>query len=256
MISNNKDTVQSHFNRDLEQEQIPIQFLQEKLFPYLAMKNDISVEYIKDLSKQYKGIDIVLNYKDYCLTRNIDVKAQMNNYIGNPTPTFCLELSYFKDNVPKTGWFLKEDLETDTYFFVWIHSADHEWENKNKILKESNQIKNMEIMCVNKQIISEYFDSIGLTHAFLEEVSEYMVEQNQKKLYYDSQMHKLIIPNETTGRYPLSFVKSSGLSECPVNLVVSKRIWSELCSAHYFVTDKEITVRKENGQLQNTKIVI
>ena len=69
-------------------------------------------------------------------------------------------------------------------------------------------------------------------------------------------MHKLIIPNETTGRYPLSFVKSSGLSECPVNLVVSKRIWSELCSAHYFVTDKEITVRKENGQLQNTKIVI
>ena len=226
-----------NFKRDLEQERIPIEYLKNYFFPYVEKNLNYSVQYIEDINTQLEGIDIVLEKNN--IKGNIDVKAQMNNYINNPIPTFCFELFYIKNNICKTGWFLRNDLKTNTYMFVWIIKSKYLIENNNKILTGYNDIEKIEIMTINKIDIERYFENIGLRKDILFNIENIL--GNNTKIYYD-----IYGKNFSYNKSMISFSKSIFLPENPINVVVNKKILKEICATHYFVSKNIIEIKKES----------
>ena len=46
----------------------------------------------------------------------------------------------------------------------------------------------------------------------------------------------------------LTFTLSYKLPEQPINLVINKKVWEQLASAHYFLENNEIRILKENNE--------
>lgn len=233
----------SHFQTDLSQETHVIDFVNHKFSPYLKKKCNAEIEVVDDMERQMKGIDLCI--KNNKTVSFVDVKAQMNTYIGNPTETFCLELSYLKDGKIKEGWFLKDGLETTSYALSWIHTASYKDIKKERLIESEHDIKNMEIMFVNKPKIISYLEKIGLTKETLNKIQQIQRDKNIKRLYYNYETKKLFMEKNQPS---LTLVKSDHLQEEPINLVIGKKTWSEICDAHYIVTDSNIETIKEHGR--------
>lgn len=218
----------NNFERDLEQEQIPILFLKEKFFPYINNEYNINVQYVEDIPTQLSGIDLMFHYPD-SHTWNVDIKAQMNKYISKPTNTFCLEIEYLKNGIIKTGWLLNNDLKTDIYGFIWINDSGYIKKGNNILLDSPNMIKTLTIFFIHKQIIYKYLNSIGLTYDVL------MKNVNQlKSMEVNNGTRQLRYNND------VKFFQSCFLPEQPINLVVSNKVWKQLACCKYKVTNNEI----------------
>ena len=195
------------FSQDVEQERILTKILYDMLFKncldVLWHSTSKLVNFDEYPELQYAGVDIITT----CNLHNtyIDVKCQTNTYINNPTPTFCLELSYFKGDTIKEGWFTKEDQLTDYFLFVWIPKASS---NDCSITTES-QLSEVECMLVFKNDIWDYLNSTGVTKTDLIQAAE-----NLRK------MDKNFCRCGTTKK--LKLTRSDFLPEKPVNLVIPK----------------------------------
>lgn len=168
----------------------------------------------------------------------------MNNYISNPTPTFCMELFYLKNNNKKLGWFLRDDLKTDTYIFTWIHKSKYIIQNNNKLLTNYNDIDELEIMILNKIDILKYFSKIGITREML--IFTENIFNSTNKIYFD-----YYNKNFTYNKSNIGFTKSIYLPEQPINIVVNKKIWKEISAAHYIIKKSSIEIKKENYIYKN-----
>lgn len=237
--------MENNFKRDLEQEIITRNFIYNNFIKkYLCLNFDLEVSNIDNIEEQLNGSDFILNFKNNN-TYYMDLKAQTNKYIENPTPTFCLELSWLKNKEYKYGWFLREDLKTNKYIFMWIHKANYVDTPKNRLLTNENDIKSAEIMIIDTQKIHKYLDDLLLNNYYLDKVQDYMRKNNIYKIYYDIDTRKLV---SNKIKNSLTFTLSYKLPEQPINLVINKKVWEQLASAHYFLENNEIRILKENNE--------
>ena len=178
----------SFFKRDFEKEQL-LGIQLDKIY----IKIGLSLTRLTDINCQLKGIDLV--YKHRGNDFFIDEKAQLD-YLNKDLPTFTFELSYFKNGVKKTGWFLDDSKSTTHYFLVTgIHTN-----NKNDL---SHSINKCKITSVNRKKLNNYLTSIGLSKKKLitydkdirasntEKNKTYITEldnRNQGCLYYSPQL--------------------------------------------------------------------
>jgi hypothetical protein len=223
--------MQENFSRDLQQEEIVIEFLKNTFFSFLEMYENAFVEIVKDEERQMHGIDAIAMYlfnkdKD---TEFYDVKAQMNKYITNPTNTFCLELGYEKFGEPKTGWFLKDGLKTSHYLFMWIFKSDYEEKGNNRLLKKWLDIKEAEIMVVDKSKLVQSLNDVGLTKECLMDIKNTMMEgyksNKMERVYFDLDKKELVENKGNT----FTITKSNFLPEKPINLVIPKSFYKKIC---------------------------
>lgn len=223
--------MQENFSRDLQQELIVIEFLKNTFFSFLEMYEDAFVEIVKDKERQMQGIDAFVVYlsnkdKDF---EFYDVKAQINKYIANPTNTFCLELGYEKFGEPKTGWFLKDDLKTSHYLFMWIFKSDYEEQGNNRLLSKWLDIKEAEIMVVDKSKLVQSLNDVGLTKECLTDIKNTMMEgyksNKMERVYFDLNKKELVENKGNT----FTITKSNFLPEKPINLVIPKSFYKKIC---------------------------
>ena len=82
----------------------------------------------KDKVNQLKGIDTMFTL--YGFDYKCDEKAALdftNEQKGRKLNTFCLELSFLNRNDKlMEGWFLNEDMENNSYLFVWVDKSDYD----------------------------------------------------------------------------------------------------------------------------------
>lgn len=216
----------SNFTNDIEQEHILTKIIHDIVFKnYLDKQYGCSstlIDFDTNLhnqDKQFEGVDIEWTFSDG-RTMNVDVKCQTNQYINHPTPTFCIELSYFKGNDLKEGWFIQQTNKTNYYLFVWINKANL---TNNDIIKEKDQLEEFEFMLVNKKEVRQMLYKNGLTNEDLKRISFYMRDNNIKR--YDEKFAR--------------FVCSTHLSEKPINIVIPKNTYLTLKNTRYYVYKHE-----------------
>lgn len=109
------------FATDKTREESLKEFLHTEVYPRIAF----ACREVTDVDKQKEGYDAEVIFNWGTETHIIDEKAQNSNkYIGDPCPTFVLELfGESWDNRSEygnIGWYLDESNQTDYYVFVWL----------------------------------------------------------------------------------------------------------------------------------------
>ncbi|TKD65134.1 hypothetical protein [Flavobacterium sp. ASW18X] len=130
--------MQGNFRQDLEKEKQLQRFLDIQYHTHLKQ---YSFKREKDRQLQLKGVDLWLMHKKKGTTFAIDEKAQLD-YINDDLPTFAFELNYLKNNIPKKGWFLDSQKQTDFYALVTAIYQD-----------EPNNYTSCKITMVNKRLL-------------------------------------------------------------------------------------------------------
>ncbi|GFD92329.1 hypothetical protein KUL156_54000 [Alteromonas sp. KUL156] len=184
----------SFFQTDLTKEKILSIYL-DKMYTKLNLNFDRVI----NLELQHKGVDLIFHArdKDYF----IDEKSQLH-YINSDLPTFTFELSYLKNKVEKTGWFLDNKMITTHYFLITgIYAVDKKDLNKG--------FKKCKITSVNKRKLKQHLTSIGLTDKKLLEYNKNIrLGKESKKIEID----ELDLKKEG------AFFYSPQYSEKPINL--------------------------------------
>ena len=103
--------MKSSFKSDLEKER-RLQDLLDSC--YTKHLRQYRFERIRDLDRQFQGIDVVFRRKSDGAEFLIDEKAQLD-YINDDLPTFAFELSYLKNGKVKEGWLFDATKKTDFY---------------------------------------------------------------------------------------------------------------------------------------------
>lgn len=219
--------INSNRKHDDSQEQIINNFLIDNYF----RKINPTARLIYDSDLQTHGVDVQLENNNGN-TVNIDVKAQSSaKYINDPRPTFVLELSSYNRYGTKTfvGWFLNEEMITDYYTFVWIHSATV---NEKGRIECVDDIHRLEVMTVSKSKLKEYITSL---------LAETDVNTIIDEMRANEETRRDIING-------IHFSHSPHLPEKPVNIVVHKRILEKFSigkTGRYFVTKEGIFAPKK-----------
>lgn len=196
----------SGFKKDLQQEQILTPIIYKLMFDFIDANLGTKSELIKfedDAEKQYQGIDVVTQYANG-LKLFTDIKCQTNDYIGNPTPTFCLELSYLKYGDWRQGWFLDDTKKTDYYLFVWIPQAN------TKYITNLDDIVEMHLMFVYRKDIVHYLNTEGLTKTNLKRWDDWLRNNSVTKI-------------KKGYSRDIGMTKSILIEEEPINLVLRKK---------------------------------
>lgn len=171
---------------------------------------------------QVSGIDITFDFNGESFL--CDEKAA-TAYINNPLRTFSLELSFInKAGTEKIGWFVNDDLRTDSYVFVWVDEGDVIKAGEDKkgeiyALTGIDGIKKIEISFIRKEKIKEYLSSLGWTRDNLLEKNRRIRENSKEK------MGKI-----TENGCKFSYSKS--LSEKSINVLVPRDKLIEMADKH------------------------
>lgn len=191
-------------------------FVENELTKYLDKslykRKDIfsQTDRIKNLDLQYNGVDIILSIP--CLNLfeiKVDEKAQLREkYIGNPRPTFILELSFENsaNNIQK-GWFLDENILTDYYQFIWIDKA------KCKDFIKEEDFETIDFCLVSRQKLINYFNNKGFTFNRLMEIENTIRTSGENCNISDNDFY---------------FYYTKDLPEKPINIVVKKYVYQNL----------------------------
>lgn len=171
---------------------------------------------------QFSGSDIIISIPSLGIENAVvDEKAQLaEKYIGQPLPTFALELSFILNyrNLIK-GWFVDNDKATTHYLFMWINKAAQQKQ------PTADDFEEVEYALVEKNALHKYFISQGLTIPALEQKAM-AIRNTGKNGSYDK------------GAKPYWFFYSSFLAERPVNIVVRKEVYIQLAIKHGIIKKK------------------
>ena len=194
---------------DMSVEQEVAKFLDKSLY----QRKDIFTNVIRNYNEetQFKGQDITFSIPKLGFTNIVvDEKAQ-TDYIGNPRPSFVLELSFlnYLGNVQK-GWFVDEDNQTDFYLFIWINKA-----KKTSFVKEED-IEEIEFCLVNKNKLKFFFEN-----------QNYNVQQLIKKSE-EIRKNGIFGPLEQNVNPHFFFYYTEHKMEKPINIVVRKHVYLNL----------------------------
>lgn len=129
--------------------------LSDKIYSFLDntfYKTETSkFERVIDKDRQVKGLDVIFTYngKEY----KADEKAAVR--YRNLT-TYALELSFInRRNEVQEGWLVRDDLENDSYVFVWV--------DKNKFTEKES----VTLAVVTKDKLNKRLESLGWSKANL-----------------------------------------------------------------------------------------
>lgn len=116
-----------------------------------------TTDYIRREDKEHQVQGIDSTFKIDGVEYHCDEKAAVA-YINNPLTTFAFELSFInRANVLQDGWFLSDDVKTDSYLFVWIDKA------KSDVLETVDDIEVAEAVLIRKKEIISYLEGKGWT---------------------------------------------------------------------------------------------
>lgn len=181
-------------------------------------------ERVMDRQRQVKGIDVVLTYNG--VSYLADEKAA-SDYINRdwPLATFSLELAFVnRDNMIMDGWFLNEEIRTDSYIFVWIDKADMHPISSDKpdikVLDGVDAIKSGDIAIVEKSAVEDYLASLGWTKNKLRAKCDQIIESDG-----NTEMGNV-------RRNGCKFSYSTQLVEQPVNVLVPRDKMIEIAVFH------------------------
>ena len=164
-------------------------------------------EKIDDREKQLQGVDVIFffNNKQYIC----DEKATIR-YVNKCLQTFAFELSFLgKGDKLIDGWLISNTKINNSFLCIWIDKADYD------ILEDVDDIKELEIALIDKQILVDYLQSLGWTVNKLHIKADRMRKNR----------------NEPQGDININgcrFVCSRKLAEKPVNVLVSREKLKEL----------------------------
>lgn len=164
-------------------------------------------EKIDDREKQLQGVDVIFffNNKQYIC----DEKAAIR-YVNKGLQTFAFELSFLgKGDKLIDGWLISNTKINNSFLCIWIDKADYD------ILEDVDDIKELEIALIDKQILVDYLQSLGWTVNKLHIKADRMRKNR----------------NEPQGDININgcrFVCSRKLAEKPVNVLVSREKLKEL----------------------------
>ena len=207
--------VQTFRKIDDAQGDMVVDFLCKYIYPQIydtaAIKNTA-------YDTQIKGIDIILP------DGNHDVKAQLKQYINNPTPTFSLEIIGKSINYP--GWFINPQSLTDFYDLVWINDADITGFGFDARLISLDGIHDLEVAVVPKKRLYTYFSQMGISSRELLDTARSMRQLGIKETYVKQ----------------FKLVQSINYAEQPVNLILRKNIHIELSKFYIRYNNGILTV--------------
>lgn len=164
-------------------------------------------EKIDDREKQLQGVDVIFffNNKQYIC----DEKAAIR-YVNKGLQTFAFELSFLgKGDKLIDGWLISNTKINNSFLCIWIDKADYD------LLEDVDDIKELEIALIDKQILVNYLQSLGWTVNKLHIKADRMRKNR----------------NEPQGDININgcrFVCSRKLAEKPVNVLVSREKLKEL----------------------------
>ena len=168
------------------------------------------VERVEDRARQIRGVDVELFFNGEF--HRVDEKAA-TSWINRGLKTFSLELAFVdRSGEIFDGWFIRDDLLTDSYVFVWIDEADVVPFSEDKpdieVLSGIDGIKKADIAFVDKHSIKGHLFSLGWGEDALRRKCDNIIENPDK---------------ENMGnvwRNGCKFSYSQHLVEKPVNVII------------------------------------
>lgn len=191
-------STQSHFQKDIQSEQILGSFLDD-----LYMQLGINFQRISDKEKQNQGIDIiVVNRKGKQLF--VDEKAQLD-YIGQSLKTFAFEIGFFKHQDHKKGWLYDGKKLTSHYMLI----TDICLKNMPTLTKKED-IESVKLLWINREKLLRFLADEGLDQS--------RCEQEEKAARATGLQGRIYIE----GKKGLYFYLSDNKAEAPFNLVIAR----------------------------------
>lgn len=199
--------------RDMKVEREIASFLDEHLYSQPIFTCHTRTD---DVEQQLQGSDILLSIPSLGIENAIvDEKAiSTYYYLPKSIPTFALELS-FKSNRGDIieGWFTDTSKITEYYLMVWIHATKYDF--------TKDDITWLEYALVRRSDIYKWLETQGLTKEKLREK--------------DSIIRSTITQKGNIEKYDNKdywFSYSPQLGECPINLVIRKKIYLKFALLH------------------------
>ncbi len=183
--------------------------------------------------EQLSGIDV------YFLNNgskvNIDEKVASRYYFRD-LETFSLELSFKRrignEHKPAKGWFHDENKKnkTQAYVFGYVRAKDE----KDNLLTD---IYRLESILVKKSKLWKYLSKCGYPSA------EYLLQlfneaEYLKRLKSYNSCSSLMLNNG------LKLVRTESFEECPINILIPKRVLIALSSFHATYKDNKVEIHK------------
>lgn len=213
--------MESKFKSDKNGEEALSGFLDKYLYSKLVRNRQLDrYERIYEKEQQLQGIDVILHTKGKNI--NVDEKSTLQ-YINKDIPTFAMELAY-KD---KLGWFLNNNLKTDTYFLIWPHATETDLSKIN-----SEDFFFCSCMMIYKKNIRKYIQNFVTDYELFQEIQNI---KNGCSTWRKDEKGRYRMPNNNQ----LYITISKQLQEQPINLVIRKEILKIICCS-------EIIVEKDN----------
>lgn len=205
----------SLFTADLTAEKEVSKFL-DRYFYGTKMVKDFHRYTSKD--EQLKGKDVKFTFGRF-KEIIVDEKSQ-GHYVNKDLPTFAFELQYIGGgNNQKIGWLIDEEKETQYYLLIWIRA------NKNRGFK-SEDITYLDCILLEREKIKSHLIDQGVDFSNISEICN-IIRRDGKK------------GKQTNFDYGDSyFYLTKKLVEEPINIVVTKKVLSELSDVHFTLERK------------------
>ena len=161
--------------------------------------------------EQLKGSDIIISVPSLGIKDAIVDEKAITHYMTRRLPTFALELSFLSQsgNVVE-GWLTDTEKVTEYYLMMWP-LATKPWSI------EIQDIKSIEYMLVRRADILQWLASQGYTLDKLKEKARIIRETITENGAID----------KVNGK-DFWFFLTTRLAECPINVVIRKKIYESL----------------------------
>lgn len=203
---------------DSKQERLITEYLSKYLYAKAYPRHEV----IEDRERQLHGVDVVAATD--CGDECHDIRAQVSKYyINRPLSNFSLELLSNSNNNECVGWFLKPEMLTDVYVFVWVNKAKT---NTYGYIDKLDDIEELDVMFIDKRDLKEFVNNTMYDEA-LYDTARRMRVKGTKRLFLNEAMY-------------ISY--SDQLKEPAVHLVVQKYALDKLAYQRFLVHKDNVSV--------------
>lgn len=185
------------FHQDLAQEQLLRPFLDRTY-----VTHGIRCKRSTDLEDQRQGIDLWLCKDGYRYA--VDEKAQLH-YIGHSLPTFAFEVDLLHSGEQRPGWLFDPTKRTEVYALVFDIML---MEDRSELRSEAD-IASVEVVLVNRSRLINHLLKAGLSAELLQRMADELRATGDR--------------TRTVQPPGVRLVASPQLTECPVNLLLTRR---------------------------------
>lgn len=198
----------SYRGRDMHVERVIAQYLDEHLYNDGRFTRHDRTD---GREEQLKGSDIIISVPSLGIKDAIVDEKAITHYMTRQLPTFALELSFLSQsgNVVE-GWLTDTEKVTEYYLMMWP-LATKPW------TIEIQDIKSIEYMLVKRSDILQWLVSQGYTLDKLKEKANVIRETITENGAID----------KVNGK-DFWFFLTTKLAECPINVVIRKKIYESL----------------------------